>query len=239
MFSTVNILHELEVQENKIQNDLLASTQGILHSLEVKDAKIRTRLSTSAPTNDIILPSELIENEKLFSVSAIKKICLRYRLRFLDAKYFKTELPQEAIYKIRLLEEKYSISLSGFKIIAPDKMFNLEDRENDPILLADAGNGQYVFIHQWGGEFNWFRRITSIPLRNLENVLGTVFLAAFLTSVFYSMYVFTQDPSYVSVLFVVFCTFAFFIGYGCITVFSMFAFKIHPTEMIWKSRFID
>ena len=172
MFSTVNILHELEVQENKIQNDLLASTQGILQSLATKDAQIRTRLSTSAPTNDVTPPSEL-KNEKLFSVSAIKKICLRYRLRFLDAKYFKTELPQEAIYKIRMLEEKYGTILSGFKIIAPDKMFNLEDRENDPILLADAGNGQYVFIHQWGGEFNWFRRITSIPLRNLENVLGT------------------------------------------------------------------
>lgn len=238
MFSTVNILHELEVQENKIQNDLLASTHGILETLATKDSEIRKRLSVSSE-NEATYPSEVFQNEKLFSVSAIKKICLRYRLRFLDAKYFKTELPQEAIYKIRMLEEKYGITLSGFKIIAPDKMFNLEDRENDPILMADAGNGQYLFIHQWGGEFNWFRRISSIPLRNLEHVLGTVFLAAFLTSVLYSMYVYTQDPSYVSVLFVVFCTFAFFIGYGCITIFSMFAFKIHPTEMIWKSRFID
>ena len=41
-----------------------------------------------------------IESDRLFHIDDIKKICIDYRLRFLDLKYFKGEIPEEGIKKI-------------------------------------------------------------------------------------------------------------------------------------------
>jgi len=55
--------------------------------------------------------------------------------RYLHPKYFKNEFPQEAINKIKALEKEHNITLSGFKIMAPSKLFKLENPD-DPLLFA-------------------------------------------------------------------------------------------------------
>ena len=49
-----------------------------------------------------------LKTERIFHLDQIRKVCIDYRLRFLDIKYFKGNIPVEAIQKITLLEKKTS-----------------------------------------------------------------------------------------------------------------------------------
>ena len=53
-----------------------------------------------------------LESANIFSLEEIKTICIDYRLRFLDLKYFKGQLPQEAKNKINALEETHQTQLN-------------------------------------------------------------------------------------------------------------------------------
>lgn len=90
---------------------------------------------------------ELLETDDIYHINQIKHICVNYRLRFLASKYFKGEIPQEAIHKIKLLEKTHKIEVKGFKIIAPSRLFKLKDK-NDPLLFAQIGNDYFYLIHK-------------------------------------------------------------------------------------------
>ena len=51
---------------------------------------------------------EKLDANKIYSINTIKRVCIDYRLRFLDIKYFKNKLPNEVYQKINSLE-KYTI----------------------------------------------------------------------------------------------------------------------------------
>ena len=81
-------------------------------------------------------------------------------MRFLDLKYFKNDLPQEAFDKIAQLEGEHNTTLAGFKIMAPSKLFRLKDTD-DPLLFVPIGNDYFYLIHQWGDDLHpleklWF-----------------------------------------------------------------------------------
>ena len=60
---------------------------------------------------------ERLETNKIFHLNQIKSFT-DYRLRFLDLKYFKGNIPKEGIEKIIQLEKDHE-TLEGFKIMAP------------------------------------------------------------------------------------------------------------------------
>lgn len=115
---------------------------------------------------------------KTENINQIKHICVDYRLRFLDAKYFKGEIPQEAIHKIKHLEKTHKIEMKGFKIIAPSKLFKLEDK-NDPLLLAPIGNDYFYLIHKWGNDLHPLRKLLMWPFKNIVNLIVLVLVISF------------------------------------------------------------
>ena len=64
-----------------------------------------------------------LETQRIFHLNQIRKVCIDYRLRFLDLKYFKGNIPKEGIDKITQLEKEHQTSLEGFKIMAPSVLF--------------------------------------------------------------------------------------------------------------------
>ena len=58
---------------------------------------------------------DLLNQQKIFHLDHIKKICIDYRLRFLDIKYFKNDLPNEAIKKIDVIEKLHDTKLGNTK----------------------------------------------------------------------------------------------------------------------------
>src|SRR5690606_5897121 len=47
----------------------------------------------------------LLQQDRIYNLNDIKRVCIKYRLRFLDTSYFKGEFPYEAISEIKKLEK--------------------------------------------------------------------------------------------------------------------------------------
>ena len=124
---------------------------------------------------------DLLETDRIYHVQQIKKICIDYRLRFLDSKYFKGKIPQEAISKIKHLEKQHDIKIGGFKIVAPSKLFKLEDKD-DPLLFVPIGNDYFYLIHKWGDDLHPLRKLLVWPFKNIVNLTAVVVLISYLTT---------------------------------------------------------
>ncbi|MFD0975907.1 hypothetical protein [Salinimicrobium gaetbulicola] len=140
---------------------------------------------------------DLLEPDRIFHISQIKKICIQYRLRFLNTKYFKGELPPGAIFAIKELEKKHSTTLRGFSIIAPAEYFRLENAD-DPMLFSPIGNNYYYLIHKWGQDIHPLRKVLMWPLKNLETLIIFSFFASILLTfgireIFFSRYQATSE----------------------------------------------
>jgi hypothetical protein len=81
---------------------------------------------SSEPQSSNNFDFDQLESHKIFHLDQIKQVCINYRLRFLDLKYFKGNIPKEGIEKITQLEKEHQTSLEGFKIMAPSVLFRLK-----------------------------------------------------------------------------------------------------------------
>jgi hypothetical protein len=180
----------------------------------------------------------MFENEqyRIFSIETIEKICIRYRLRFLDMDLFKGEIPEEAHAELASLESKYSTKFRRLRIIAPGEFFELGHIEKDPILLAEIAKDKYLYIHKWGGEFNIWRKISAYPFRSVQS--GIVSIAA-LAVVLATILAGAMAGFNVKALDFLFSVFHLTLGGMVFTVFIALAFSIYPTKMMWKSKFLD
>ena len=161
--------------------DILKEVESILMQNDAERSEISLMLKTKSSTSTNNFNFELLETNNIFHVEQIKKICIDYRLRFLDSNLFKNEIPSEAISKIRDLEKNHDAKLEGFKIVAPSKTFELENYD-DPLLFAPIGNNYYYLIHQWGNDLDPLRKLKVLPFKNLMNfVLFCVVISLGLT----------------------------------------------------------
>src|SRR5690554_579267 len=124
MFARIDIeekLTTLRKQRNKEQ-DILEEIQSILSENNQHREQIAQALTKKPTAKENQFNVDLLYASRVFHLSDIKKICIDYRLRFLDAHYFKGEIPEEAISEIRYLETKHKTILGNFKILAPAKL---------------------------------------------------------------------------------------------------------------------
>jgi hypothetical protein len=123
-----------------------------------------------------------LDPEYIFTESEIKTICIRYRLRFLDASFFKGDIPYEAIAKIKRIQKTGNIELKNFKIVAPAGLFRLRHKDRDPLLFLALGNGKYYLIHQWGKDLHPLRGVMMYPFRNFATLFKTIALMALISA---------------------------------------------------------
>lgn len=238
MFERINIYEEL-VKEKKKSFSLLDEANSILKSETEKDESILNRIQHQKP---ILNPSTgeglLSDASDIFSLQQIKSISIKYRLRFLDSKLFKGEIPYEAIVKVKELEKKHKVKFSEFKILAPASLFKLEDRNKDPFLFAkvssfDSAQGDshcYLLIHKWGNNLNWYRKILAFPLRTAKNFILTMLVISLLISL-------AMPVDYSTRMFIFLLSNLFFL--------SMFAhigymrLNQNFSEFEWDSKFVN
>lgn len=177
MFKGIKL--EEQLRNEKAGKDLLLEEVAeLLENSQQKEEDILKRLNHNK--GEILSASELSEEEKkqVYSLGQIKNVCIKYRLRFLDSRHFKSEFPYEAILKIKAFEEKHQCRIEQFKIIAPDAVFNLQDVNKDPLLFAQLGNNRFYLIHQWGNDLAWFRPLQYYAIRNIYTYLNSIFALA-------------------------------------------------------------
>ncbi len=184
MFEPIDIQNKLIQERKKVikSEDIIGWAYSVLNHHR-EETNILQRLSRSPIDREINnFDIDKVNTEAIFHISQIRKICIDYRLRFLDTKYFKGSYPEEVVQKIQDIEQKHHTVLDGFKIIAPSKLFTL-DKADDPLLFAPMGNGYYYLIHKWGTDLHSFRKIKYWSIKNVENLGISLFVVSFILTV--------------------------------------------------------
>ncbi len=173
----------LERNKSKSEEDFMTEVYKIFDSNSQHKQEIDKQLSTESSTKSNVFNLDLLETDKIFHIDQIKKVCVDYRFRFLGSHLFKSEIPEEAISKIRDFESAHQTRLSGFKIAAPSKLFHLNNYD-DPLLFVPLGNNYFYLLHKWGNDVNPFRKAIVRPLRNLGSfTLALVLLSLLVTAI--------------------------------------------------------
>ncbi len=206
-----HIFEEDRLRENEILHTLKGTSNGSINNFNL----------------------ELLETDNIFHIKQIEKICVDYRLRFLDTKYFKGKYPQEAVAQIKYLENKHKTTLDGFKIIAPSKMFVLE-KADDPLLFAPMGNGYFYLIHKWGDDLHPLRKWLVWPYKSFENLIVGIILASVVATFLIPDGLFTKKQSMSQDIMVFFFMFK---SIAAVVLFYGFALGKNFNTAIWKSKY--
>ena len=71
------------------------------------------------------------ESNRILSLRTIQKICVKYRLRFLDFQLFKGDLPKVASEELERINANYKVDLRTLRLLAPENYFGLLSDETE------------------------------------------------------------------------------------------------------------
>jgi hypothetical protein len=235
LFDKVNIHHELIKERDR---SLLEEAKEALENAARTDADIVSRLHSGNENekgNEELKPEDV---NRVFTLDQIKKICITYRLRFLDSKYFKSDYPNEAVQQIAAFEKRYETKVKRFKIIAPDKAFDLQECNKDPLLFAQLDNNRFYLIHKWGNDLSWYRKFLYFPARTIYTyfffMLAVAAVFAFITP-FDWFQVKEDNIMYMRMWFTIHC----FIGIFFMGIFLGATMQTSFSDMNWKSKYVN
>lgn len=163
------LVKEKEVR-TKEEKSLLDFAYQVLAKDSYDDSVISNRLAHPLKQDHQITNMHLLDEKNVFQLEEIAAIAAKYRLRFLSSALFKEEIPLEATFKIKEIENECNLKFQDFRILAPSSKFHLKDSKEDPLLFAALGNNTYYFIHKWGNDFSWTRKVLTFPFQNIKNL---------------------------------------------------------------------
>lgn len=232
-----NIEHQLQKVRSKSfdPSSWKHQVSQILKKDEQHEESILKNIEGSAGNSDNSFEIDLLASDRIYHISQIKQICIDYRLRFLDAKFFKGKLPYEAISKIKALEKEHNTTLKGYKIIAPSKLFKLENAD-DPLLFAPLGNDYFYLIHKWGNDLHPLRKIAMWFFKSFENLAFLTFLISLFLTLLIPNGLFTHENS-TSTFFMLFLF--MFKSVAAIVIFYGFALGKNFNTAIWNSKYFN
>jgi hypothetical protein len=159
------------------QEALLRDVEAVLREEQDKDDVLRAAVLSSQ--GEGINRIHRMDPDRVFTIDGIRSLCVRYRLRFLDAGRYKGTLPPSALYHLRALESRAEAPLKGFKIMAPASRFKLCDSNADPLLFVPIGPKHFYLVHKWGNHVSPLREALVWPLKGpVELSVALVVLAA-------------------------------------------------------------
>lgn len=237
--SRLQAIREREWQENELS--------GLLKSLHIQEpASVTPHQSPAAasggnkrkqgpgkPPNTFDF--DQLETNRIYRLDQIRTVCIDYRLRFLDLKYFKPKLPESALQAIADLENTHDTRLEGLKIIAPSRLFKLEDRD-DPLLFVPLGNHYFYLVHKWGNDLHPLRRLLVWPFRNIANLTLVVLLLSYLVSLLVPGGLFSKNDS-AGEFWIIF--FFMFKSLAAVVIFYGFALGKNFNPAIWNSKYFN
>lgn len=232
VFKSVNIVDKLAVLQHKEfhETQLLHEVASII----AQPTPIE-RIGQHHKSGINHLNFGLLDTKKIFHISQIQTVCIDYRLRFLSINMFKGILPVEALQKIEELEKCHQVAIQNLQIIAPSKLFRLNNAD-DPALFAPIGNNYYYLVHQWGNNLHPFRKILMFPFKNYLNLAIFTFLCSLLVTKLIPLSLFTRHPqdSYFWILLLF-----NFKGIASIILFYCFSCGKNVSSAVWRSKYFN
>lgn len=237
LLKRTNIEERLSGLKNRGEAEaiLIRDVYEILNKDRLRENEIKNRIAEKPLSAENSFHFDLLETSKIYHLEQIKKICIDYRLRFLDSRYFKGKIPGEAFEEIQQLEDKHGIELQGFKIMAPSKMFKLEDKD-DPLLFAPIGNGYYYLIHKWGNDLHPLRKLFAWPFKNISNLAAVVLLLSYLITMLIPEGLFSKSGTSTEFWIIFFFMFK---SIAAVVIFYGFALGKNFNPAIWDSKYFN
>lgn len=237
LLKKTNVEEKLRNYRNKIShpNTILEQVNSLLKTDACHEVQIQNKLRSSKENITNNFNIDILEADRVYNISHIKKICVDYRLRFLDTKYFKGNYPRKAISEIKKLEKEHQIQIQGFKIVAPSKVFKLQNAD-DPLLFAPIGNDYFYLIHKWGNDLHPLRKLLVLPFKNFLNLTAFVLLMSYAITELLPMQLFAKEGD--SSMFWLLFIFIFKMVAG-ITLFYGVALGKNFNHAIWNSKYFN
>jgi|SRR6185437_54385 len=241
MFTPVNIQEELirtKQKHEEAHRSLLRQVEAITKKGQQVDDYIMKKLRSGPKPGKWDVNPALLDKNKIFSLDDIKAVCIAYRLRFLDTKYFKMEeLPYDAVIAIKELEQKVGTEIKATRIAAPSSFFKLEDRNKDPMLFARIDDTNFYLIHKWGQDIAWYKKLLVYPLRSITTLFISMLVIGFPIAVFlpYLLWNTEKDIQYYQQLLL-----SALVIYTLFTlVFGGFTFYKKFSRVCWNSPYFN
>lgn len=206
---------------------------------EEKHDDILRAVVLSSRTEHVVRISGL-DPQRIFHRDAISALCVKYRLRFLDAGLFKGEVPKQALHAIRQLERQADGPLLSYKMMAPSARFRLSDSEVDPLLFVPVGDDRYYLVHKWGKDLGPQRVLLGWPVRSPMHLGLAVLLFAMAIAASIPGHWLSNDPAsgFLNVPRVVFFVWASMVCLS-FTLFAWFAFFGQFSKHSWNSKYFN
>jgi hypothetical protein len=177
LFEKINLELELK-QKQQTDQRLMEEVISLFEMAASRELRILKRLKSKPGNYLSTISTEGIDTTRIFSLENIHEICVKYRLRFLDAQYFKADFPYEAMQEIATFEKARNCKIEQFKIMAPGGIFELSDIHDDPLLFAQLNENTYYLIHRWGNDLKWYRGILNYPFRSIYSFFYSIVVIA-------------------------------------------------------------
>lgn len=222
-------------KDDEVANSILEEVHAILKADTVSRERIANTINGGKGSVENAFNFDLLDTERIYHIDQIKEICIVYRLRFLNSKFFKGEIPAEAISKIKQLEKEHDLEVQGFRIIAPSKLFKLEDRD-DPLLFAPIGNNYFYLVHKWGNDLHPLRKWLMWPFKSVINLILLTVLISYLVTMLIPEGLFSKSNSSAEFWII------FFFMFKCIAsviIFYGFALGKNFNPAIWNSKYFN
>lgn len=177
------LINEFDRHEKFVTNDALERI-GINHNLKVGE-KIKNTLFKKLDE------TVRFNNEKVFHISQIEKICKKYDLRFLPSSIYKGVIDEHLPNKIATFEIAYNVicDKTNTMIVAPKESFVLQERPLDPLLFFKINEEYYYLIHKWGNDLSITRAIKPALIKFVLSVffIPAAIILGFSYGVLYSI----------------------------------------------------
>ena len=177
-----------------------------------------------------------LKSKNIYHISDIKKICIDYRLRFLNIKYFKADIPLTAQTKLKTFKKEQKLNILDLKIMAPSKLFKLKNAD-DPLLFCNLGNDYFYLIDKWGNDLSFFRKISMWPFKSLTNILFFIAFLSLLATLIIPKGIFVYDNSPNAEFFI---TYLFMLkSIVAIVLFFSFSLGKNFNKAIWNRKYFN
>ncbi|HRH63764.1 MAG TPA: hypothetical protein PLI68_10595 [Bacteroidia bacterium] len=177
LFEKINVELELK-QKQQTDQRLMDEVISLFEMAASREQRILKRLKSKPNDNLSTISPEGLDTTRIFSLESIHEICVKYRLRFLDARYFKADFPYEAVQEIATFEKARACKIEQFKIMAPSGIFELSDIHDDPLLFAQLNENTFYLLHRWGKDLKWYRGILNYPFRSIYSFFYSIVVVA-------------------------------------------------------------
>ena len=178
MFAKSNLQEDLaaeRLRHRKAEDQVLHETTRILNNDLYTEAKILSHLQEYNKLQEVISEEDM-DPLLIYTPSEIKRMAIRYRLKFLSSKSYQGDIPYDAVIKIKELNQQHGKDLKTFKILALHDDFSGKHAPSASLIFTPTNHQNYYLLHAWGKPLSKTRVFRYWPLRNFETLATAVIL---------------------------------------------------------------